>query len=314
MTAVFIGIDVSKGQLDVAERPSGRSWELANDEDGISRLVELAAEVSPTLVVVEASGGYQTAAVAEMVAKRIPVAVVNPRHVRAFANALGLLAKTDAIDARVLAHFGEAVRPEVRPMVDEETVALDGLVARRRQLIGMLVAETNRLGQSLPSLRSGIKKHIKWLQGQIKAVDHDLDDTIRRSSVWREKEDLLRSVPGVGRVLSMTLLAQLPELGALNRKQIAALAGVAPFNHDSGTMKGKRRVWGGRSSVRASLYMAALAAVRFNPWLGAFYKRLLAAGKAKKLALTACMRKLLTLLNAMVKSRRPWAKLEPCTP
>jgi transposase len=314
MAVVFVGIDVSKGRLDVAERPSGRTWELTNDEEGITRLVEEMADVSPTLVVVEASGGYQTAAVAEMVAKRIPVAVVNPRHVRAFANALGLLAKTDAIDARVLAHFGEAIRPEVRPMVDEETAALDGLVARRRQLIGMLVAETNRLGQSLPSLRSSIKKHIKWLQGQIKTLDHDLDDTIRRSSVWREKEDLLRSVPGVGRVLSMTLLGQLPELGGLNRKQIAALVGVAPFNRDSGTTKGKRQVWGGRASVRASLYMAALAGVRFNPWLQAFYKRLLAAGKAKKLALTACMRKLLTLLNAMVKSRRPWAGLESCTP
>jgi transposase len=281
MAAVFVGIDVSKDRLDVAERPSGRSWGVGNDEDGITRLVGQLAEISPTLVVVEASGGYQTAAVAELAAKRIPVAVVNPRQVRDFAKALGLLAKTDAIDARVLAQFGEAVRPEARPMVDEETAALDGLVARRRQLIGMLVAERNRLGQSLPSLRSSIKKHIKWLQGQIETVDHDLDETIRRSSVWREKEDLLRSVPGVGRVLSMTLLGQLPELGGLNRKQIAALVGVAPFNHDSGTMKGKRQVWGGRGSVRASLYMAALAGVRFNPWLRAFNKRLLGPARRR---------------------------------
>lgn len=214
----------------------------------------------------------------------------------------------------MLARFAESVRPEPRPIVDEETTALDALVARRRQLVGMLVAETNRLPRSLSTVRPSIKKHIKWLQDQIKTVDSDLDDSIRRSSVWREREDLLRSVPGVGRVLSMTLLAQLPELGTLNRKQIAALVGVAPFNRDSGTMKGKRTVWGGRASVRASLYMAALVAVRCNPWLGAFYKRLLAAGKAKKLALTACMRKLLTLLNAMVKSRRHWVQVESCTP
>jgi transposase len=314
MTSVYVGIDVSKDRLDVAERPSGRSWALANDEDGITRLVEQMVEVSPTLVVLEASGGYQIAAVAELVAKRIPVAVVNPRQVRDFAKALGLLAKTDAIDARVLAHFAESVRPEPRPIVDEETAALDAFVARRRQLVGMLVAETNRLPRSLSTVRPSIKKHIKWLQDQIRTVDSDLDDSIRRSSVWREREDLLRSVPGVGRVLSMTLLAQLPELGTLNRKQIAALVGVAPFNRDSGTMKGKRTVWGGRASVRASLYMAALVAVRCNPWLSDFYKRLLSAGKAKKLALTACMRKLLTLLNAMVKSRRHWVQVESCTP
>jgi transposase len=314
MTSVYVGIDVSKDRLDVAVRPSGRSSALVNDEDGIARLVEQMVEVSPTLVVLEASGGYQIAAVAELVAKRIPVAVVNPRQVRDFAKALGLLAKTDAIDAMVLAHFAESVRPKPRPMVDEETTALDALVARRRQLVGMLVAETNRLPRSLSTVRPGIKKHIKWLQDQVKTVDSDLDDSIRRSSVWREREDLLRSVPGVGRVLSMTLLAQLPELGTLNRKQIAALVGVAPFNRDSGKMKGKRVVWGGRSSVRASLYMAALVAVRCNPWLRAFYMRLLAAGKAKKLALTACMRKLLTLLNAMVKSRRHWVQVESCTP
>ena len=314
MAAVFVGIDVSKERLDVCERPSGRSWGLGNDEEGISQLVEKVAEVAPTLVVVEASGGYQTAAVAELVARRIPVAVVNPRQVRDFAKALGLLAKTDAIDAMVLAHFAESVRPEARPMVDEETADLDGLVARRRQVIGMLVAEKNRLPQSLPSVRPSIKEHIKWLQRQIKAVDRDLDDAIRRSPVWREKEDLLRSVPGVGRVLSMTLLAQLPELGALDRKQIAALVGVAPFNRDSGTVKGKRQVWGGRSSVRSTLYMAALAGVRFNPWLRAFYERLRTAGKAKKLALTACMRKLLTLLNAMVKAHRRWIPAEACTP
>ena len=300
---VFVGIDVSKDRLDVALRPTSDRWALANDEPGIARLVERLRGLSPTLIVLEATGGLAVPLTSAVAAAGLPVVVVNPRQVRDFAKATGKLAKTDALDAAVLAQFAEAVRPALRPLPDAATQALSALLARRRQLIEMLTAEKNRLGSALPPVRPGIRAHISWLERRLAALDADLAQAIRESPVWREKDDLLQSVPGVGPVLATTLLASLPELGTLTRQQIAALVGVAPLNRDSGAWRGKRRVWGGRAPVRAALYMSALVATRFNPVLRAFYQRLCAAGKAKKVALTACMRKLLTILNAMLKYR-----------
>ena len=241
-----------------------------------------------------------------LAAAALPVVVVNPRQVRDFARATGKLAKTDALDAQVLAHFAEAVRPSVRPLRDADTQELNFLTTRRSQLVTMLVSEKNRLGRASHSVRPRIQSHITWLEQELSDLENDLREALRRSPVWREKDDLLRSVPGVGEQLSLSLLAYLPELGTLNRKQIAALVGVAPFNRDSGPRRGKRSVWGGRSRVRATLYMAALSASRYNPVLRVFYQRLLAAGKPKKVALTACMRKLLTILNAMIRSGQHW--------
>jgi transposase len=305
----FVGIDVSKAQLDVAFRPSGERMQVSNSDQGLDELVARLKSDAVTLVVLEATGGYQAALVAGLALAKIPTAVVNPRQVRDFAKATGRLAKTDALDAEVLAHFAEAIRPEPKPLVDEETIALEALMTRRRQVVEMITAERNRLPQSHKSLRDSIKAHINFLQRELQDIHRDLDGMLRNSPLWREKEDLLRSVPGVGRVMAATLLAELPELGRLNRKQIAALVGVAPLNRDSGTYRGKRAIWGGRASVRAALYMAALVASRHNPTIRTFYERLCAAGKAKKLALTACMRKLLTMLNAMARSKTTWRSL-----
>lgn len=304
---MFVGIDVSKPRLDVHVRPSGESWSVANDAQGHSELVRKLGGMSPTLVVVEATGGYQATVVAELGASAIAVAVVNPRQVRDFAKATGRLAKTDAIDAAVLARFAESIRPEPRPMPDELTVELQALVTRRRQLIDMRTAETNRLEtcRVLP-VRRNIQKMINMLTKQIGKVDDDLDTTIRNSPLWREREDLLSSAIGVGPTTARTLLTQLPELGSLNRREIAALVGVAPFNDDSGKRRGARSIRGGRADVRAVLYMATVVAVRFNPQLQTVYARLLAAGKAKKVALIACARKLLTILNAMMRTNTPW--------
>ena len=246
-----------------------------------------------------------------MAVKELPVVVVNPRQVRDFARATGKLAKTDALDAAVLAHFGEAVKPQVRPLRDTETQDLNSLVARRRQLMSMMLSEKNRLGIAASAVRPSIKEHIEWLQRKLDDLDRGLRQTIRRSPVWREKDDLLRSVPGVGEQISLTLLAYLPELGTLDRRQIATLVGVAPFNRDSGTLRGRRSVWGGRARVRAALYMGALVATRYNPVIRDFYQRLLTAGKPKKVALTACMRKPLVILNSMLKHRSPWCDLSP---
>lgn len=306
-TLAYVGIDVSKTHLDVAVAPSGEAWDVAVDEAGIVDLVRRVQELRPVVVVLEATGGLEVALVAALTQGRLPVAVVNPRQVRDFAKAMGRLAKTDAIDAQVLALFAERVRPAVRPLPDELTQELGALLARRRQLLEMLTAEKNRLGKALSKVQPDLREHIAWLEQRLKALDNDLGRMLRESPVWREKEDLLRSVPGVGPVLTMTLLAELPELGTLTRHQIAALAGVAPFNRDSGQLRGRRTVWGGRAPVRAALYMAALVATRFNPVILAFYQRLCAAGKPKKVALTACMRKLLTILNAMLKHRTHWA-------
>lgn len=304
--SVFVGIDVSKDRLDVALRPSGDRWAVANEEPGLATLVERVRGLSPTLIVLEATGGLEAPLTGALAAAGLPVVVVNPRQVRDFAKATGTLAKTDALDARILAQFAEVIRPALRPLPDAATQALSALLARRRQLIGMRTAEQNRLGPAPPPLRKGIRAHIAWLARQLARTDDDLAQAIRESPVWREKDDLLQSAPGVGPVLATTLVAGLPELGTLSRQQVAALVGVAPLNRDSGTLRGRRRVWGGRAQVRTALYMAALTATRYNPVIRAFYARLCAAGKAKKVALTACMRKLLTILNAMLKHRTPW--------
>jgi len=303
---VYVGIDVAKDWLDVAQRPGGEAWRVSSDETGVAALVERLKDVRPMLVVLEATGGLQIPAVAALAAAGLRTVVVNPRQVRQFAGATGRLAKTDAIDAQVLAQFGEAVRPEVRPLPDADSQELSALVNRRRQLIEMLTAEKNRLRLAAKKVRPNIEAHIRWLEGELLDLEGGLGDAIRSSPVWRERDNLLRSVPGVGPVLSSVLLAELPELGRLNRKEIAALAGVAPLNRDSGQFRGRRTVWGGRSHVRTALYMATLVASRYNPTIKSFYQRLLSVGKPKKVALTACMRKLLTILNAMMRHQAPW--------
>ena len=304
---IYVGIDVAKAQVDVAVRPTDDSWEVSHDETGVRQLVSQLKALEPVMVLLEASGGLELPLVTALAAEAVPVVVVNPRQVRDFARATGKLAKTDALDAAVLAHFAEAVRPPVRPLRDTETQALNSLAARRHQVMTMLVSEKNRLSSATIAVRPRIEAHIAWLEQEL----DDLDEGLRQSLVWREKDDLLRTVPGVGEQLSLTLLAHLPELGTLDRREIAALVGVAPFNRDSGTLRGKRTVWGGRARVRAALYMGALVASRFNPLIRDFYQRLLAAGKPKKLALTACMRKLLVILNSMLKHRSPWCDLTP---
>ena len=305
-TPLYVGIDVAKAHLDVAEGSTGALWRVANDEVGIAEALRRLEVLAPALVVLEATGGYEAPVAAALGAAGLPVAVVNPRQVRDFAKSTGQLAKTDALDARILALFGERVRPAVRPLPDAQAQELSGLLTRRRQLIAMLTAEKNRLGRALPRVRPGLAAHIAWLERQVVELNGDLGRTLRESPLWREQEDLLRSVPAVGPVLTVTLLAEVPELGSLGRRQIAALVGIAPLNRDSGTFRGKRVVWGGRAPVRAVLYMATLVATRFNPVIRVFYQRLLAAGKPKKVALVACMRKLLTILNAMIKHRTPW--------
>ena len=308
---VHVGIDVSKDRLDAAIGPGGEAWQTTNAAAGITGLVERLQALQPATVILEATGGFELPLAGALLAVGLPATVVNPRQVRDFARATGQLAKTDAIDARVLARFGEAVRPELRPLPDEATQALAALVARRRQLIEMLTAEKNRLRLAARAVRRDIEHHIRWLERRLAGLDGDLAQQVRSSPRWREQDDLLQSVPGIGPVSSVTLLAQLPELGRLNRKEIAALVGVAPLNRDSGTLRGRRAVWGGRSHVRATLYMATLVATRHNSVIRAFYTRLLAAGKPKKVALVACMRKLLISLNAMLHENAPWQPNQP---
>lgn len=309
--STFIGIDVAKTRPDVAIRPTGRQWQVAYTEKGIQGLVDRFADLHPTPVLLEASGGLELPMVTALAAAGLPVVVVNPRPVRDFAKATGKPAKTDALDAQVLAYFAEAVRPTPRSLPDTETQALTALVARRNQVMSMPVAEKNRLYASRPPVHRRIRTHIARLEQELDEMDRGLKETLHNSPVWREKENLLRTAPGVGPQLTISLLAYLPELGTLNRKSIAALAGVAPFNRDSGTLRGKRAVWGGRSRIRASLYMGALVATRHNPVISTFYQRLSAAGKPKKLALTACMRKLLIILNAMLKHHTSGQSLTP---
>jgi len=307
---MLIGIDVAKAELVVAARPSGERWTAPNDERGVQRLVERLRHDGPALVVLEATGGYELLCVGALAAAGLPVVVANPRQVRDFAKATGQLAKTDRIDADVLALFAERVRPEVRPLPAADAQELDALLARRRQLLEMLQAERNRLGQVFGRGRQPVKKslkaHIAFLERELRIADTDLGAMIRRSPAWRERDDLLQSVPGVGPVLSLTLLAELPELGRLSRREIAKLVGVAPLSRDSGALRGRRFVQGGRAGVRAVLYMAALVATKRNAVIGAFYQRLLRAGKPKKPAPVACMRTLLTILNAMARTNTRW--------
>ncbi len=301
---VFIGIDVSKAHLDVAVLSSGETWQEPNDEAGIAHLVGRVRALGPTLVVLEATGGLEMPAACALGLEGVPVAVV---QVRDFAKSLGLLAKTDSLDAQVIAQFAQRVCPTPRPLPDVQAQELSALLARRRQLIQMRTAEENRLGSTMmPALRQEIQEHLAWLEERLQRLDDDLGNRLRESPLWREKEDLLRSVPGVGPVLSSTLLADLPELSTLARKQIAALVGVAPINHDSGRRKGQRHIRGGRAQVRSTLYMATIASTRCNPIIRFFYLRLCAQGKPKKVALVASMHKFLIILNAMLKHRTPW--------
>lgn len=305
--SVFIGIDVSKATLDIVMRPGGSRESIPNQEAQIGELVRRLSTLRVTLLVVEATGGVERRIVRALAAAELPVIVVNPRQVRDFAKATGRLAKTDKIDAEILAHFGEAVRPALRTLPAPASEELRALIARRRQVTEMLTAETNRLAHSAKAVGKRIEAHIRWLEAELDRVDSELDQSIQQSPIWREQEDLLKSVPGIGPVISRTLLAELPELGKLNRKQIAALVGVAPLNWDSGMMRGRRAIWGGRATVRGALYMAALVASRCNPKIREFHRRLRAGGKAPKVALVACMRKLLTILNAMIKHRTRWS-------
>ena len=308
VTRIFVGIDVSKTRLDIAMRPTGQRESVIHDKAGIKALVKRLASVEPAWIVLEATGGLERPLMHALVGAELPVVVVNPRQVRDFAKATGQLAKTDSIDAEVLARFAEAVRPALRPLPDAVTLELRGLTARRRQIIEMMGAEKNRLATASRALRKRIAAHIRWLEQELDRVDQDLDHRIEQSPIWKQNEDLLRSVPSVGPVTSRTLLAELPELGELNRKQISALVGLAPFNRDSGGLKGYRSIWGGRAAVRSALYMAALVATKRNRVIRQFYNRLRDAGKIPKVALVACMRKLLTILNAMIKHKTRWSE------
>jgi transposase len=311
MAACFVGLDIAKATIDVAVVPQEERWRIDHNEAGLSALVLRLRTLAPTSVVLEATGGYETTIVGLLVEAGVPVVVVNPRHVRDFARALGQLAKTDAIDAHLLATFAAKLQPAPRPLPDAATQDLAALVTRRRQVVDMLGAERNRLPLARAPLRRSLKDHIRWLERQLATLDTDIATLIRQSPVWRTRDDLLQSVPGVGPQTASLLITHLPELGRLTRQQIAALVGIAPLNRDSGTHRGRRTTWGGRATVRAGLYMAALAATRYNVVIRAFYQRLVAAGKPKKLALVAAMRKLLTILNAMLHHNQPWTPTLP---
>ena len=304
--ALHVGIDVSKSRLDVAVRPTSEHFSVANDEAGHKELRKRLTKLKPERIVLEPTGGYESRIVQVLVAVKLPVVVVNARQVRNFAQALGRLAKTDRIDADVLAHFGEAIRPEIRPFPDDALLELEALVNRRRQLVDMRAGEVKRKQTAPTSVHVNIDEHIEFLDKQLADIDDELQKLIKKTPAWREADELLQSVPGVGPVLSSTLTALVPELGKLNRKEIASLVGVAPFNNDSGQGEGKRTTWGGRASVRAVLYMATSAARRFNPVIASMYDRLTQNGKVPMVALVACMRKLLTILNAMKRDKRAW--------
>jgi transposase len=303
---IFVGIDISKDTLDLGFQPSGQSVPIPHDEPGLAEATRRLREAAPRLVVLEASGGLETALATALIAAGVPVAVVNPRQVRDYAKATGRLAKTDRIDALVLADFARAIRPEVRPMKDALTRELDERVTRRRQLVEMRVQESLRLGRASKVQQKSLNRHITWLDKRIEEIDTDLRRRLRASPAWRAKDDLLRSIPGVGAITSTTLLAKLPELGTLDRKGLAALVGLAPLANDSGKKRGKRVIWGGRGEVRCALYMSTVTAIRCNPVIHTFAQRLKAAGKPAKVVIVACMRKLLSIMNAMLKSNSPW--------
>ena len=302
----FIGIDVSKDQLDIAVNPTGETRIFSNTDDGILELVSFITTASPVLIILESTGGFETYVVSILGEKGLPVVVVNPRQVRNFAKATGTLAKTDKIDAHIIAHFASAVRPEVRPLKDEQTQLLSALNTRRRQILSMLTSEKNRFATAPKPNRKNIKKHIEWLENSLKTINKDITNSVRKSSAWREKDDILQSFKGVGPAISAVLLCNLPELGELNRKKIAALVGIAPMNRDSGRYRGRRSIIGGRANVRSLLYMGTLSAIRSNAAIKKFYERLKSAGKPHKVAMTACMRKIIIILNAMIKNRTYW--------
>jgi len=303
----FVGIDVSKSTLDVCIEPLGQTLHVAYDEAGARQVVSRLKELGPALIVMEATGGLEVRIATELSIKGLPVAIINPRQARDFAKATGQLAKTDRVDAAVLAAFAKAIRPQVRPLKDADTRALDDMVSRRRQLINMRVQETLRLGTAASKpLEKSLNKHIAWLDKQIAGIDTDLTKRLRRSDAWRTKDDLLRGIPGVGAVTTLTMLAKCPELGTLNRREIAALTGVAPLANDSGKHRGKRFIWGGRADARAVLYMATVSAIRCNDTIRAFAERLKNAGKPPKVVIVACMRKLLIIMNSMLKNNTPW--------
>jgi transposase len=302
----YVGVDVSKDLLDVKVLPSNETQQFSNDDAGIRKLIKFLKKIDPGLIVFESTGGLEMPAVSSLIENHLPVVIINPRQVRDFAKATGKLAKTDLIDANTIARFARDIRPEVRPIKDEHTQLLSALNARRRQIVDMFVAEKNRLHTAPKSNRKSIQAHIQWLERSLKDINNDIDKTIKKSPMWRENDKILQSFSGVGPVVSASLLCDLPELGTLNRKKIATLVGVAPPNCDSGRFRGRRRIKGGRANVRRKLYMAAVASIRHNPMMKDFYDRLIDAGKPPKLVLTACMRKILTILNAMMKNRTYW--------
>lgn len=306
MNEVFVGIDVSKARLDVAVG-EGEQFSVSNDQAGHVQLCKRLRSVKPRLIVMEATGGLERAVAAQLTSQELALRVVNPRQVRQFAQAAGILAKTDQLDAAVLVRFAQAMQLEPRPLPSEQVQALHALVARRNELIEMLTMERNRLRLAHPRVRRALKKSIQWLESQLTSTDDDIGGMLRECGIWRDKVELLESVPGIARVTSLRLVTTMPELGTLNRRQISALAGVAPFNQDSGQWRGRRRIYGGRAAARSALYMAALVGSRHNPVLRAFYQRLRAAGKPAKVALTACMRKLLTIINSMLRDSRRWS-------
>lgn len=310
-TQVFVGIDVGKDVLFVAIRPFGDNLEIANREDGIADLVKQLRFLRPTLVVMEATAGYETPVAVAIYRAGIPVVISNPRLIRSFARATGHLAKTDKIDAGVIAHFAELIRPEPRRLEDPEEERLGRLVKRRKQLLRMIVMEKNRVAKGVPEMRKEIQKHLDWLTKDLERIDQALNDFIQSSPIWSAKNDLLQSVPGIGKVGAQAIISDLPELGTLNRKQIASLVGVAPLNRDSGNFKGRRSIWGGRAHIRTVLYMVAVVASRCNPVIKEFYERLCKAGKPKKVALTACIRRLLAILNAMMRNGTRWGEFKP---
>jgi transposase len=308
---IWVGIDVCKQRLDVAIRPIGEVLSVANDETGVKHLTKVLRKWSPQLIVLEATGGYERGATSSLMKAGLAVAVVNPRQVRSFARALGKLAKTDPIDANILAHFAEAVQPPVRPVVDQQQEEIGQLVARRRQLVEMMVAERNRRVSASGSVQRDIDATLRFLQTRLDKVNNEMRALISKHPEWSLKAKILNTVPGVGSVLISSMIADLPELGSLNHKQVAALVGVAPFNNDSGGLKGRRRIWGGRSHLRSLVYMSVISGIRCNEKIQAFYRRLVAAGKAPKVAIVACMRKLLVILNAMLRTEQEWRSATP---
>lgn len=301
-----VGIDVAKDSMEVMVHENQEKWNFTNNEDGIAKLITKMKKLGPSLIVLEATGGYEATIAAELHSIGFAVAVVNPRHIRDFARSVGILAKTDTLDAKVIARYGATVQPTPRALPAEETKRLGGIMMRRRQIVAMRTAEKNRLNQAEPAVKKHIKAHISWLEQELDDLNKELEQMIESNPEWKEKNDIIQSVPGVGPNLAITILSDFPELGQLNRKQAAALSGVAPFNRDSGTMRGKRCIWGGRGVVRTAAYMSIVSAIRFNPQIKTFYQRLIEAGKLRKVAMVACMRKLLCILNVMLKNHTTW--------